>query len=218
MTATSGPRVLSALPRGIEPRRMGAAAWIAVATRIVARAYLAALSIAGVLSLLVVALAVSGLVRPLHVISDSMAPAFTTGDLLIATAWPTGAVRPGDVVVVDSPRPGLPIVSHRVRSIALTADGAELMLKGDSNSVPDPDPYEIGPTVSKAWYVIPQGAVRYAALTRPLVAIPILGGIAALAVAAALTVGSRPPRHAAEPRSLHRPRHADRPGIRRGGR
>ncbi len=164
---------------------------------IAARVYLAALGILGALSVAVCALSFAGVLRPLGVISDSMVPTFRTGDLLIATVWPSGWVRPGDVVVAPNARPDKPVVSHRVVTISAHGTGYEATLRGDANAVADPTPYELGDWVPRVQLVIPGGAERYARLVAPAVGLPILGGLGLLAVAAIAIDSSERGRHRA---------------------
>ncbi len=96
-------------------------------------------AVAGVVCLLV-ALGVPTLgLRPLVVLSGSMAPTMPVGSLALARVVPADRVEVGDVVTVPL---GEGSVTHRVVSLTRTHDGAgaataTLVLRGDANLVAD---------------------------------------------------------------------------------
>jgi signal peptidase I len=79
--------------------------------------------------------------RPLVFLSGSMSPAIETGALGIAHEVPASSLEPGDVVSV--PTEGGERVTHRIVSVAMDGDEAELTLRGDANATADADTYRV---------------------------------------------------------------------------
>ncbi|AAT89810.1 hypothetical protein ATY41_09510 [Leifsonia xyli subsp. xyli] len=80
--------------------------------------------------------------RPEIVVSGSMEPALPIGSLVLATDTPGAELRPGDIVTVE--RPGSQgLVTHRVVSTEFVDGRTSLILKGDTNTTPDPEPYPV---------------------------------------------------------------------------
>jgi signal peptidase len=67
------------------------------------------------------------------VLSNSMQPTFSAGDVVVTRALPTGSVRVGDVIVFQPPNAPKPVI-HRVTSLR---DGV-ITTRGDANPVDDP--------------------------------------------------------------------------------
>ena len=84
---------------------------------------------------------VFGLV-PLIVHTDSMAPAFQSGDLIIGVRTDARSVRAGDVISFQDPAsPSGAIVTHRVTEVEQDADGLPVFrTRGDANSAADEEP------------------------------------------------------------------------------
>ena len=84
---------------------------------------------------------VFGLV-PLIVHTDSMAPAFQSGDLIIGVRTDARSVRTGDVISFRDPAsPSEAIVTHRVTEITeQLGGGLAFRTKGDANQAADEDP------------------------------------------------------------------------------
>jgi signal peptidase I len=124
------------------------------------------LAIGGVASLATAAGGALSGVTPLVLRSGSMSPAMPVGTLALARTVATEDVAVGDVVSVvrdDGTR-----VTHRVVSSSrLGGTERELILRGDANTVPDPD------------------AVRSPSVDRVIAAVPAVGGL--------LVAVSRPP-------------------------
>ena len=94
----------------------------------------------GVCILAAVAAAAFGL-RPLVFLSGSMSPTIETGALGIAHEVPASSLEPGDVVSV--PTESGERVTHRIVSVAMDGDEAELSLRGDANATTDADTYRV---------------------------------------------------------------------------
>jgi signal peptidase I len=92
--------------------------------------------------LLLVLLAVLGLgllmasgYRMLVIRSGSMTPALHTGDLVLSRSQPVGSLQPGDVATFHAPALGGQLVTHRVRSIAVSGNVITVSTRGDGNKV-----------------------------------------------------------------------------------
>lgn len=105
------------------------------------------------------------------VLSGSMRPTVSPGDLAITKPVPIGSLRVGDVIVFNPPGEARSVL-HRIASL----DGGVITTKGDANSVPDP------------WRLTAQGGSVY----RLVFVVPYLGWLAqlrsALLIGAGLTV------------------------------
>lgn len=79
------------------------------------------------------------------VATGSMAPSIPTGSMIVTVPAAAADVRIGDVVSV--PREGLDTtVTHRVVAIAPITDRPDaraLTLRGDANTIDDPEPYPV---------------------------------------------------------------------------
>jgi signal peptidase I len=76
--------------------------------------------------------------RPLVVKSGSMEPTIATGSMVLVRTIPARDIRVGDVVAVE--RPDRTTVTHRVVTVEHRGATAQLVLKGDANTDPDPTP------------------------------------------------------------------------------
>jgi signal peptidase len=99
------------------------------------------LTLAALLGLVMTAItmlaAMTGL-RPLVVRSGSMEPTIHTGSMVLVRTVLARDIRAGDVVAVD--RPDRTRVTHRVVSVEHRGATASVVLKGDANTDPDPEP------------------------------------------------------------------------------
>jgi signal peptidase len=102
------------------------------------------------------------------VLSGSMRPTVSPGDLAITQAVPIGSLRVGDVIVFTPPTETQPVL-HRIAS----REGDVITTKGDANSVADP------------WRVTLQGATGY----RLVFVLPYLGWLTELRSAALIAAG-----------------------------
>ncbi|MFB2584528.1 signal peptidase I [Herbiconiux liukaitaii] len=93
---------------------------------------------------------------PLTVLTSSMEPGLPPGTLLIVKPVATDDIRVGDVVTYQI-RPNVPgVITHRVTSVNLAADGTRTFIfKGDNNSVADKDPVVEGQVMGRVWYSVP---------------------------------------------------------------
>lgn len=152
-------------------------------------------SIVAVFAIVIFALTRLGYINPLVVISGSMEPGISKGDLLIDVRVPVDELQVGQVVSTRPDADHVP-VSHRIVDIQLDGDTALLQLKGDANSSVDAPVYQVSGT---AW--VPRWRVPYAGwvitkLIKPSVMYPLAVAIAALIV---LTLVPGPTRRSSEP-------------------
>lgn len=134
-------------------------------------------------ALAVFGLAHLGVINPLVVISGSMEPGISRGDLLIDTRVPVADLHIGQVVSIAPVEGHLP-VSHRIVDIRRDADGdtALLQLKGDANASVDAPVYRAS---GEAWvprWRIPLAGYVITKLIRPAVMVPLAVALAALIV------------------------------------
>ena len=127
--------------------------------------------------------------------SGSMAPTYPTDSLLVVRDVDAGSVVPGDVVTVT--RDGAIPITHRVVGSERRPGGVELVLRGDANDTPDPQPYQVQ-RVGLVLGGIPFGGAALATLQSPV-------GLGVATVAVALLVlwawwPRRQPLHLAESR------------------
>jgi signal peptidase I len=130
----SGPRHAKpsrrAEPRDAEKARRERSSWL---DHLLTVAALVGIACIGVTA----AAAYTGL-RPLVVRSGSMEPTIATGSMVLVRTIPARDIRVGDVVAVD--RPDRTRVTHRVVTVEHRGATAQLVLKGDANTDPDPAP------------------------------------------------------------------------------
>lgn len=98
-------------------------------------------AVLGAVSLVVGALSLTGTVRPLVFTSGSMAPDIPSGSLAFARPVEAAQLEVGDVVNVR--RSDGEQVTHRIQSIDRSGEQAVLTLKGDANTVADPETYTV---------------------------------------------------------------------------
>jgi signal peptidase len=87
----------------------------------------------------VVAVGVLVFVAHLHfqtVLSNSMRPTFSAGDVVVTQAVPISSLRVGDVIAFSPPNKTEPVI-HRISSLKTTADGVVITTRGDANPADD---------------------------------------------------------------------------------
>ena len=102
------------------------------------------------------------------VLSGSMRPTISPGDLAITQGVPVSSLSVGNVIVFTPPTQSTPVL-HRIASL----DGDVITTKGDANSVADP------------WHLTLQGATQY----RLVFVVPYLGWLTELRSAALIGAG-----------------------------
>jgi signal peptidase I len=79
-----------------------------------------------------------GLYRPVTVLSGSMRPTFSPGDMVIVTPEPVSAVRVGQVISYQVPVGIRQVETHRVVRILQGGAHPTVQTQGDANNWPDP--------------------------------------------------------------------------------
>lgn len=128
-----------------------------------------------VVAAVVVAIGITFRVADLHlqtVLSNSMRPTVSAGDMAVTQAVPIGSLRVGDAIEFYPPGQTLPVL-HRITSLEGTATGVVITTRGDANGVDDP------------WQVTLVGATAY----RLVAVVPCLGWLTELQRPALLVAG-----------------------------
>jgi signal peptidase I len=79
-----------------------------------------------------------GLYRTVTVLSGSMRPTFSPGDVIVVTPEPARSLRVGQVISYQIPVDGRPVETHRVVRIIAPGDEPIVQTKGDANNAVDP--------------------------------------------------------------------------------
>lgn len=121
-------------------------------------------------------------VRPLVVVSGSMEPALPVGSVVFSRSTPAAELEVGDIVTVERPR-DLGLVTHRVVSTTAGPSGSTaLVLRGDANTVDDPEPYVVSSAGRQVWHVPGLGHVALFLQTRGGLAVAGAVALVVLAV------------------------------------
>lgn len=106
-------------------------------------------------------------VRPIIVISGSMAPGIPVGSMIFVRTVSATEVRVGDIVTVPRNDGGKGEITHRVVLVSAEGGKTVLRLKGDANSIEDPLPYR-SDTAGKFLFHIPEAGTLALAARTPL--------------------------------------------------
>lgn len=119
------------------------------------------------------------------VLSQSMQPTFSAGDLQITRLVPASGVTTGDIVLLNNPEQA-GVYSHRVVTVARTADTTTLTTRGDANPAVDRNPVLLSSAVQISEVVTTVPLVGYSVL---FLTSPTAGwyGLALIAVGALLS-------------------------------
>jgi signal peptidase len=79
-----------------------------------------------------------GLYSPVTVLSGSMRPTFSPGDMVIVVPEPVGAVRVGQVISYHVPEGAHQVETHRIVRILRGGAHPIVQTQGDANNWPDP--------------------------------------------------------------------------------
>lgn len=123
-----------------------ASAGAGIPRRIATRVLLGLLRSIPVLVLLVAVLATLALAigprigayRTITILSGSMVPTFSPGDVVVSTKLPARDVQVGDVITFHAPIDGAPLVTHRVTKVDRSGEHPVIRTKGDANPSGDP--------------------------------------------------------------------------------
>jgi signal peptidase len=140
-----------------------ARAWVDLALRLVLGAALAAF-------LLLALLPHTGLYRPETVLSGSMKPYFSPGDMIVVTPEPSRDVRVGQVISYHIPVGDHHVQTHRIVRILRGGEHPVVRTKGDANDARDPWTARLdGSTAWRVRLVVPKLGWMVAWLRDPLV-------------------------------------------------
>jgi signal peptidase len=92
---------------------------------------------------------------PLTVLTNSMAPTYPPGTLVIVRPVDTTGIRIGDPITYQI-RSGQPeVITHRVISIASSGGTSTFTTQGDNNDLPDSTPVVPDQVMGTVWYSVP---------------------------------------------------------------
>ena len=114
----------------------------------------------------------TGTIHLQTVVSGSMRPTISPGDVAITRAVPIDSLHVGDVIAFYPPDQKLPVM-HRIRSLTPTGSGELITTKGDANNTDDP------------WRATLKGSTAY----RLIAVVPFIGWLTELQRPALLTAG-----------------------------
>lgn len=90
------------------------------------------------------------------ILTGSMQPSVSPGDLFITRLVPASTLQVGDIIAINNQITGT-YYSHRIHEMRMVNGALRIITKGDSNESPDRDPFMVSRVseVSKAIKVIP---------------------------------------------------------------
>lgn len=115
------------------------------------------------------------------VLSDSMAPAFSTGDVVIVRSVPAEQISVGDVITYHSPAAeSVDRISHRVVSVDRSSEETTFRTRGDMNDQRDEYAVAESNLIGRVWVAIPVVgyALRFARTSLGTVVLVVLPGVA----------------------------------------
>lgn len=81
---------------------------------------------------------VLGVYRTVTVLSGSMRPTFSPGDVIVVSRESPASLRPGQVISFETPTPDRYVETHRVISVLQGGSEPIVITKGDANTSADP--------------------------------------------------------------------------------
>ncbi|MDX6507900.1 MAG: signal peptidase [Gaiellaceae bacterium] len=112
----------------------------------------------------------TGWYRTETVLSGSMRPYFSPGDLIVVTPESTREVRVGQVISYHIPLGDHHVQSHRVIAVVRGGSNPLVRTKGDANRAADPWVAKLqGTTAWRVRYVVPEAGWAIARLRNPLI-------------------------------------------------
>jgi signal peptidase len=97
---------------------------------------------------------VSG-VRFATILSDSMRPAMTTGDMIVVRPVDPGQIEIGDVILFPSPADSDATIAHRVVEVVGSGGSLAFVTRGDANEVPDRSPVSADSVLGEVEFHVP---------------------------------------------------------------
>ncbi|QGU08459.1 Signal peptidase I W [Corynebacterium occultum] len=93
---------------------------------------------------------------PVTVLSGSMEPSYSPGDLVVIRPTPADEVQVGQVLTYQLRSDDPTLVTHRVLSRSMSTNGElTFITQGDANDTPDEQPVKAVQVVGSVWYTIP---------------------------------------------------------------
>jgi signal peptidase len=140
-----------------------------------------------------------GIYRPVTVLSGSMRPVFSPGDLIFVTPERLRDVRVGQVITYATPGGDHHIQTHRVVEVLRGGDRPIIVTKGDANNAADPFQAELqGPTAWRYRFRVPAAGHVILALRSPafhfltIIGLPVLLALFGLSAIWKTPVAQRP--------------------------
>jgi signal peptidase len=121
------------------------------------------------------------------VLTDSMEPTFSSGDVVVIDDVDPASVERGDVITYRDPRVGADgpdrTVTHRVVGVDRTDDGPVFETKGDANGAKDPYRVRADEVLGQYWFHVPHAGhvMVFARTTAGIVVFFFIPAIALLA-------------------------------------
>lgn len=144
-----------------------------------------------------VAVALASTVGGYHmtrVLSNSMQPTFSAGDLVVVKDRAVTDIAPGDVVVLPDPNSESMFI-HRLASVDRTTGHTTVTTRGDNNPAPDAWLLDVTSATVPAYVLaIPTAGLHLPVLPEATSQLLLAAGLAAVAVLLSLPGGSRPAR------------------------
>lgn len=186
-----GVLAMSSTPRVLRPRFArdadGAMRYVRLAARITSglvKALVYAALCLAVLAMLAVAMApqVSG-VRFATILSDSMRPSMTTGDMIVVRPVDPRQIEAGDVILFHTPTDPSTTIAHRVVEIVDSGSGPAFVTKGDANKVEDHGAVPSSRVLGKVQFRVPLLGYVTREMREPLVFVLVLAVPGSLLIA-----------------------------------
>ena len=117
--------------------------------------------------------------RSFSVLSGSMEPAISTGDLVMTEAIAPGEAAGGDVVTFTDPEDKSRLITHRVATVAQRADTYAFVTKGDANETVERWSVPANGRIGRVVYTLPKlgyalTAMKGRVLILLLITVPVL--------------------------------------------
>jgi signal peptidase len=93
--------------------------------------------------------------RPFTVLSGSMEPALDTGDMVVDRQIAPADARPGDIVTFKDPQGQGRMLTHRLRTVSISAGTARMTTKGDANDTTESWTVPANGTIGRVAYRLP---------------------------------------------------------------
>lgn len=109
------------------------------------------------------------------VLSDSMDPTYSAGDVIVVQSVSPEKIQEGDVITFEQPANRVSQTTHRVIDIVHRDQGLYFRTKGDANEGPDPHLVPASNVIGEVWFSIPYvGYVLFFAQTQNGIALLVI--------------------------------------------